>query len=110
MFFAKFSPAFAVYARLKKSAAPEKSATPTSISAMIHRCLDKYLYLSPPSTESTVNRKICGVREFNPVVTSEASTATRKYFLEPWKNRNTRSAFLCFVLIILLCLSQQFLY
>ena len=78
MFFAKFSPAMAVFDRQIYWDIPESTATPMSRSDRTQRCPDRYMYFSPPSTESMLNRKIWGVSAFKAVVARDAPTATAK--------------------------------
>ena len=81
------------------------TATPITTSAMIHRCLESNGYSLLPSTESIVNRKICGVSEFNIVVISDANTAMIKYLFAPVKNLAVmRNFLLCAFIFYLLAI------
>ena len=74
-------------------------------SAITQRFSLKNGYFSLPSTESMVNLKICGVREFRSVIISEAKIAVTKYIFAPVKKRTIKFTFL-FILLSLIFSNQ----
>ena len=79
---------------------PDKIAVTISAIAITQRFSARYGYSSLPSTESMVNRNICGVSEFKSVIKRDAMTAVTKYLFAPVKNRAISCAFRLFLFII----------